>query len=143
MREKWIRAKYQHKHFVCKESSIFTEKRNRFRRFKENKKQRSSRRKAKEKENATVKTGERTVIVLGGWGKSVSRRETKEGRMENTGSGIVLGGWGKFVIRREARKGEDGDHWIRHCGGRMGKSVIRREMREGRMEYTGSGVVLG
>ncbi|XP_071839738.1 arf-GAP with coiled-coil, ANK repeat and PH domain-containing protein 2-like isoform X1 [Apostichopus japonicus] len=68
MREKWIRAKYQHKHFVCKESSIFTEKRNRFRRFKENKKQRSSRRKAKEKEkeNATVKTAVSEDSGLGG-----------------------------------------------------------------------------
>lgn len=58
-REKWIRAKYEHRSFVRKESSIFIEKRNRFRRLKDNKKQRSSRRKGKDRDDATVKTGEK------------------------------------------------------------------------------------
>lgn len=65
-REKWIRAKYEHRSFVRKESSIFIEKRNRFRRLKDNKKQRSSRRKGKDRDDATVKTAVSEDSGLGG-----------------------------------------------------------------------------
>lgn len=60
-REKWIKAKYEHRKFVSQDSVLGENQSSRFRRFKENKKQRSGRRKGKEKEAKAEKTDDAAV----------------------------------------------------------------------------------